>query len=181
MSDARIAAVLDAVMSWKPLDDRGVVSQSRLVELLKSSPAPFSREAGPDHITASAVVLSSAGVLLHKHKLSGLWFGPGGHVDGDEWPWEAAQRETLEETGIHVWSPFSEPTALHLDVHDTVNGHVHYDIRYLFVAKPDTPNPPPGESQEVAWFDEESAAVTTDFSYQTALLAAYGIQVEIPR
>lgn len=54
------------------------------------------------HQTASMVVLdiAAAYVLLVHHRASGLWQFPGGHVDPDEAPDEAAAREVLEETGV---------------------------------------------------------------------------------
>jgi len=56
------------------------------------------------HMTASMVILDpdAAAVLLIWHKASSKWMFPGGHVDEDETPAEAAQREVLEETGLIV-------------------------------------------------------------------------------
>lgn len=56
------------------------------------------------HLTASMVVVDPRArhVLLIFHKASGLWMFPGGHVDPDESPAEAAVREVHEETGIHA-------------------------------------------------------------------------------
>jgi 8-oxo-dGTP diphosphatase len=55
------------------------------------------------HFTASAVVLDDAGqVLLVHHNKIGQWLYPGGHVDPDEDPAEAALREVREETGIEA-------------------------------------------------------------------------------
>lgn len=56
------------------------------------------------HLTASAIVLDpdTAEVLLIKHKASGWWQFPGGHVDADETPAEAAIREVYEETGVRA-------------------------------------------------------------------------------
>jgi 8-oxo-dGTP diphosphatase len=54
------------------------------------------------HLTASMVVIDPAAesVLLIWHRATGLWMFPGGHVDPDETPGEAALREVLEETGV---------------------------------------------------------------------------------
>lgn len=56
------------------------------------------------HLTASLVVLDFPmdSVLLVHHKASGCWMFPGGHVDPDEAPHEAALREVLEETGVRA-------------------------------------------------------------------------------
>ena len=43
-------------------------------------------------------------LLMHRHKEPnlGLWVAPGGKVEPGESPQETAQREMLEETGLHV-------------------------------------------------------------------------------
>ncbi|RLT58768.1 MAG: NUDIX domain-containing protein [Chloroflexi bacterium] len=52
---------------------------------------------------AVAVFVAHEGaVLLHFHRKLGRWLPPGGHVEPNELPDEAARRETLEETGIIV-------------------------------------------------------------------------------
>lgn len=54
------------------------------------------------HLTASMVVVDprSETVLLVWHNATGRWMFPGGHVDADEAPAEAALREVEEETGV---------------------------------------------------------------------------------
>jgi 8-oxo-dGTP diphosphatase len=56
------------------------------------------------HLTASMVVIDpDAGcVLLVHHNATGKWLFPGGHIDPDETPGDAALREVFEETGVHA-------------------------------------------------------------------------------
>lgn len=56
------------------------------------------------HLTASMVVfdLNTGAVLLVHHNATGKWVFPGGHVDADETPSEAALREVFEETGVRA-------------------------------------------------------------------------------
>lgn len=55
------------------------------------------------HFTASANVLHDhERVLLVQHNKLKQWLQPGGHIDPNEDPAQAAQREALEETGIHT-------------------------------------------------------------------------------
>ena len=61
---------------------------------------PFDNHANPVHVTASALIAGSRGVVRHRHRLLGVWVPPGGHVDADEQPWQAAVREAGEETGL---------------------------------------------------------------------------------
>lgn len=51
-------------------------------------------------LTVSGWVMHNGKVLLVKHKMLGFWLAPGGHVDENELPHQAAEREVLEETGI---------------------------------------------------------------------------------
>jgi ADP-ribose pyrophosphatase YjhB (NUDIX family) len=52
--------------------------------------------------TASAFLIHQQQVLLIRHKKLQLWLGPGGHIDENELPHQAAAREFLEETGLSV-------------------------------------------------------------------------------
>jgi hypothetical protein len=59
-----------------------------------------------------------------------------------------------------------------VDVHDGGQGHTHLDLRYVFtVVGDDTPHPPPGESQDVRWFDWDEALATADPGLVAALSA----------
>lgn len=52
--------------------------------------------------TASVYVVYDNKVLLHKHKKLGIWLPPGGHIELDEDPNQAAIREVKEEAGLDV-------------------------------------------------------------------------------
>lgn len=56
------------------------------------------------HNTASVVVIDieRALVLLVHHLVTDRWMFPGGHVDANQAPDEAALREVLEETGVQA-------------------------------------------------------------------------------
>jgi 8-oxo-dGTP pyrophosphatase MutT (NUDIX family) len=54
------------------------------------------------HLTATTYVVNDGATLLHDHKRLDLWLPPGGHIDRDELPHEAALREVAEETGLDV-------------------------------------------------------------------------------
>ena len=95
--------------------------------------------------------------MLLRHKRLGMWVQPGGHVDPGETPWDAALRETVEETGLAVRFHVDAPRLVHVDVHPA-GGHTHLDLRYLMTAPDAEPAPHPGESQDVHWFDWDEAA-----------------------
>lgn len=50
--------------------------------------------------TATAYLIENQKVLLIYHKKLEKWLPPGGHIEENETPPEAAQREVLEETGF---------------------------------------------------------------------------------
>ena len=52
------------------------------------------------HFTATAFVVRGDATLLHWHKRLAQWLPPGGHIEPDEEPAEAALREVREETGL---------------------------------------------------------------------------------
>ena len=52
--------------------------------------------------TASVYIVREGKVLLHFHKKLQKWLQPGGHIELDEDPNQAAIREAKEETGFQV-------------------------------------------------------------------------------
>src|SRR3712207_2453622 len=51
------------------------------------------------HFTVAVFVVWEGMVLLHLHRKLGMWLPPGGHIERDELPDNAAIREVYEETG----------------------------------------------------------------------------------
>ena len=152
--DERLRRQLNLI---SPVDEREERSIAATLERL-SRPHPYDQQLDDHHLTASAFVVSSRGMVLLRHRLLHIWVQPGGHVDADESPESAALRETLEETGL-VARHFDPVELFHVDVHPGPKGHrgppdhMHYDLRFAVLAPPLDPTPPPDESPEVAWFD----------------------------
>jgi len=148
--------LIEQIRAITPVDERERASIAATLERLTWSDDAFDEEANDHHVTASAFVVSSRGVILHRHKRLGIWVQPGGHVDSGETPEDAALRETIEETGLAV--RHVEPVQLfHVDVHPGPRAHTHYDLRYVLVAAPSDPSPPAHESPEVYWFAFDEA------------------------
>lgn len=97
------------------------------------------------HFTATAFVVRGDATLLHWHKRLGQWMPPGGHVEEDELPTEAALREVHEETGLvceivstspslRFAYPEQEPapyTILVEDIPGPGEPHKHIDLIYF--------------------------------------------------
>lgn len=156
--------VRQAVSAQTVVDDRERDSVAEFLVRFDQLDRPFDESAGPIHVTGSAIVLGTRGIVMHLHKRLHRWLQPGGHIDPDETPWDAAWRETLEETGLRVRHANDEPTLIHVDVHPGPRGHTHLDLRYLFFGDDSDPSPPPGESQDVRWFAVEDALMLVDDS-----------------
>ena len=149
-------ALRAAIGAIEPVDEREATSIERTLERLGRPPDPFDEAADPHHVTASAFVVSTRGVVLHLHRRLGIWVQPGGHVDPGESPEVACVREVAEETGLSV-AHLDPPLLFHVDVHPGPRGHTHYDLRYVLVSPPVDPRPPVGESPLVYWFDRVGA------------------------
>jgi len=164
-------AVRDAVFARRPVDARERESIEAFVRHFDTLAEPFSEQADPVHVTASAIVVSDDGsrVLLHRHKRLGLWLQPGGHIEPGETPWQGAHREALEETGLPVGEVSTD--LLHVDVHPGPRKHTHLDLRYLVTSPNVPPAPPEGESQDVQWFQWHRAVGMADVGLEGVLRA----------
>lgn len=90
--------------------------------------------------TVAVFVVWEGKVLLHLHRKLGMWLPPGGHIEPNELPDEAALREVWEETGVQVQlvgerrEDVSEPVQLitpaGVQLEDISPGHQHIDLIY---------------------------------------------------
>jgi len=109
--------------------------------------------------TVAVFVVHDDRVLLHFHRKLNRWLPPGGHIEPNELPDEAAMREVLEETGVvaalisdsgaEVVAPglprqLCRPAGIQLE--DIENGHQHIDLIYFAIGEPAE------EREEVGWF-----------------------------
>jgi 8-oxo-dGTP pyrophosphatase MutT (NUDIX family) len=162
-----IDSLREALLRIDPVNEREKESIVATLARLERPGSPYSDD-DPEHLTASAFVISALGVILHRHRRLNIWVQPGGHVDSGEEPAGAAVRETREETGLEV-RHVDPMTLFHVDVHPGPREHRHFDLRYVLLAEPDDPCPPRGESPDVFWFDFVAARERAESALVPAL------------
>ena len=133
------------------------------------------------HFVATVYLVNDGATLLHEHDRLGMWLPPGGHIDRDELPHEAALRECREETGIdaalvaesgdlesQTARSLPEPQAFLLeDINVDGNGDVgHQHIDFIFYGEAEEREIAPQEGEQPAddwtWFTAEDLRSSTD-------------------
>jgi 8-oxo-dGTP pyrophosphatase MutT (NUDIX family) len=110
------------------------------------------------HFTATCYIIHEEKILLHLHEKIGKWLPPGGHIEKNELPHEAAIRETKEESGLTVAIISDDPVWINEDnahsiprpwmmleekipAHKDVAEHRHIDTIYKAEIVDGKPNP----------------------------------------
>lgn len=123
--------------------------------------------------TVSVFVVHNGKVALHIHKKYGMWLPPGGHVELNEHPNEAALREVTEECGLsvelispHAAVPQMEEEGfvnliapMYLNIHTAAPEHRHCDHVYFAVSKNDVIVPE--QDEEWRWWSREELEADT--------------------
>ena len=118
------------------------------------------------HFCASAFIIDpyTKKILLIKHKKNKRWTQPGGHIEDDETPEEAALREVYEETGLHVRllgerfpreEDFIRPLGIQKNRRTLSDGEMHLHVDIIYAAVPnDDQNLVLNceESDDIRWF-----------------------------
>jgi 8-oxo-dGTP diphosphatase len=134
-----VAAVHELVAQVVPLDPLESVHIADTLRWLETTDDVFRRQkpATPDrHLVSYAVLLDrdTFDVLLVDHVNSGLFLPPGGHVEPDEHPAEAARRECREELGIEASLAGGGVAPAFVTVTTTIGlGRGHTDVSLWFV------------------------------------------------
>ncbi len=112
------------------------------------------------HFCVSVYVISEEGkFLLIKHKKIGKWLQPGGHIEMNEDPEEAAIREVYEETGYNVEllgeripreDDYIQPLALQKNI--IKENHVHIDFIYAAMVVSGSKTLNEVETNGIGWF-----------------------------
>lgn len=121
------------------------------------------------HFCASAFIINpyTKKILLIKHKKNGRWTQPGGHIEGNETPEEAALREVYEETGLRVRllgerfpreDDFIRPLGIQKNRKTMVDGEMHMHIDIIYAAVPNDDGDVilnDRESDDIRWFSRD--------------------------
>ncbi len=154
------------------------------------------------HFTATAFIIDSKNrTLMMWHKRLGRWMPPGGHIDDDETPEEAAQRECKEETGLDVEIVGAEqpdlfanakteghmlkkPIAMLLEnipASPERNEPAHQHMDFLFLARPidesQTLVLQQAEGHELRWFTREDVATLSTETEIFGNVQAYILEI----
>lgn len=119
-------------------------------------------------LAVSAFVVWRDQVLLHRHPKLGMWLPPGGHVEPNEVPDDAAVREVREESGVEVElvgeraidapgpRQLVRPRGVQLE--RIAPGHEHVDLVYLARPVAGYGGGLGGEGAGFGWYDAGAAA-----------------------
>lgn len=122
---------------------------------------------------ADTYIVNGDAVLLRLHEKYDTWFPPGGHVELDEDPEEAALREVAEEVGIQVTlvgkrAPTYQDGEKEVLVPQFINRHdvndVHEHISFVYFATSESRDVVQGEteiSSHIKWFTKEELEDST--------------------
>lgn len=115
--------------------------------------------------TVATFVVHNSKVLLLWHRKLQMWLPPGGHIDENELPDEAAVREVLEESGITCQLVGEKPISVDypaqlirpagIQLETIIPGeHEHIDLIYFSRVKSGTGSDPRrnDESEAIGWY-----------------------------
>jgi ADP-ribose pyrophosphatase YjhB (NUDIX family) len=154
--------------SWTAPDAGQAALREAFLQHLATVPDGIWRTGRPDHLTASALVLSAdrRRVLLDLHGKVGRWLQFGGHLEPDDSSVAAAAlREAHEESGVAGLRLLPGGPA-RLDRHRAPcspgSARDHLDVQFVAVAPPDAVPTASSESINVAWWDVDALPDTDD-------------------
>ena len=114
--------------------------------------------------TATTFVVHNDRTLLLLHRKLGIWVPPGGHIDPNELPDQAALREVLEESGLDVelsdqGRPIGPirmlPQPYCILLEDIGPQHQHIDLIYFARVRGGSMSHSDREAQAARWFTWE--------------------------
>jgi len=168
----------DVLTAWSAPDTEQQRLRQVYLHHLAEHPDAMSRACHPDHLTASALIVSAdhSQVLLTLHRVIRRWLQTGGHCEPDDTTLaDAARREGREESGIHDLAV--DPVPVLLSLHEVpscgpIRPSHHLDVQYVAVAPEGAQISISDESDDLAWFDVDDLPAQTDQSVRDLIAAA---------
>jgi 8-oxo-dGTP pyrophosphatase MutT (NUDIX family) len=171
------ADATDVLTRWQPPDETQARLRSHYLVHLQANADGLWRGCSPDHVTASAVLLSAdaSRVLLTLHGKLRRWLQLGGHCEpGDATLADAALRESVEESGIDGLRLDSTPVLL--SRHEVPCGPVrpahHLDVQYVAEVPEGAVSVASAESEQLGWFAPDDLPANTDDSVRALVTHA---------
>ncbi len=169
---------LDVLTRWSAPDDEQDRLRQVYLDHVEQHPDALSRDCHPDHLTASALIVSAnhSRVLLTLHRRLQRWLQTGGHCEpSDTTLAQAAAREGREESGIDDLTVDAVPVLLSL--HEVpgcgpVRPSHHLDVQYVAVAPPGAREVISDESDDLGWFALDDLPDSVDQSVRDLIAAA---------
>ncbi|GAA3545230.1 NUDIX hydrolase [Aeromicrobium flavum] len=161
--------------TWSPPDAEQGVLREVFAGHARAHDEPGARACAPDHVTASALVVSADHdrVALVLHPKFDRWLQTGGHCEpGDPSLAEAARREATEETGIDGLTIDPDPVLLSRHPVRCHEGGHHLDVQFVAVAPRGAEPTCSDESDDVRWFALDALPEPTDASVRSLVAAA---------
>ena len=163
--------------AWAAPDDEQESLRTAYLEHLDRHPDAMLRDCRPDHLTASALVVSHdhRSAMLTLHAILKRWLQTGGHCEPDDATLaDAALREAREETGLADLD--LDPVPVLLSRHEVPCGPLrpshHLDVQFVAVASPDASPAISEESIDLRWFALDDPPEPTDQSVRDLIAAA---------
>ena len=149
--------LLIKINNYSPDNSQEKIFRADFLSFIYANDKCFDRNLLEGHITGSAWIINETrdkALLTHHTKLD-RWLQLGGHADGEPDIIKVSTKETVEESGLSSLKLFSTDI-FDLDIHPIpehkgIPKHLHYDVRFLFIAAEDENLIVSNESKNLAW------------------------------
>ncbi len=129
----------------------------RFIDFVNAHPDCAARELAVGHLTGAAWLVDPGGarVLLTHHRKLQRWLQLGGHADGDLDLAAVALKEAQEESGLpdlQLLQPLLDIDDHPIPANARDPAHVHYDLRYVVIARGSLQPTISDESLDLRWW-----------------------------
>ena len=161
-------ALVEKLTEYRPEFEIEVEFRASFLSFIKQYSDCFERTQKVGHITGSAWIINKTGnkALLTHHKKLDRWLQLGGHADGEPDVIKVSRKEAEEESGLMSLQLHSE-NIFDIDIH-TIPArkadpeHLHYDVRFLFIADENESLTISQESKNLAWIAFEDLKIKSN-------------------